>query len=226
MTNEQLTMEQPAPSERQGISTPLLIAIILLAPLLTLLGYRLGANSVAAPAESSAEVGFARDMMIHHAQAVDMAVLLRDRTEDPEMKQLALDILLTQQAQIGQMQGWLMAWERPIARVGPAMEWMGMPTTGPMPGMASPEQLNQLRELEGEAADELFLHLMIPHHVSGVDMGEAALELATRPEVRALAQSIVDAQVSEIAYMETLLQQKGLQPVPEAVKESGSHSNH
>lgn len=223
MTNEQLTLEQPAPGERPALSTPLLITILVMAPLLALLGYWLGSRQGAGPGETSADVGFARDMMIHHAQAVDMAVLVRDRTEDPEMRQLALDILLTQQAQIGQMQGWLTAWGYPIARVGPAMEWMGMPTTGLMPGMATAEQINQLRSLEDLEADELFLQLMIPHHRSGVEMGEAALAQASRPEVRALAQSIVDAQVSEIAYMETLLQQKGLEPVP-AAEEDMSHS--
>jgi uncharacterized protein (DUF305 family) len=170
-------------------------------------------------------------MMIHHAQAVDMATLLRDRSEDQEMRQLALDIMLTQQAQIGQMQGWLLAWGYPIARTGPAMEWMGepmqgMPATGLMPGMATPEQLNELRSLSGEEADGLFLQLMIIHHRSGVEMGEAALERARRPEVRALAQSIVDAQVSEIEFMQTLLQQKGFPPVPEddnAGHNGGSH---
>ncbi|MDP9479986.1 MAG: DUF305 domain-containing protein, partial [Actinomycetota bacterium] len=30
------------------------------------------------PADDSAEAGFARDMMVHHAQAVEMAEILRD----------------------------------------------------------------------------------------------------------------------------------------------------
>ena len=84
-----------------------------------------------------------------------------------------------------------------------------------MPGMATPEQLNQLRGLMGVEADGLFLQLMISHHRSGVAMGQAALARAQRPEVRVLAQSIVDAQTSEIALMQELLQQKGFPPVPE-----------
>jgi uncharacterized protein (DUF305 family) len=46
-------------------------------------------------------------MMVHHAQAVEMAEIVRDRTENPQTRTLATDIALTQQAQIGQMQGWL-----------------------------------------------------------------------------------------------------------------------
>src|SRR3712207_6318982 len=62
------------------------------------------------PAEGSPEVRFARDMMAHHEQAVEMALLIRERSADEELRQLALDIALTQQAQIGQMQGWLAVW--------------------------------------------------------------------------------------------------------------------
>ncbi len=32
------------------------------------------------PGEGSAEAGFARDMMVHHAQAVEMAEIVRDGT--------------------------------------------------------------------------------------------------------------------------------------------------
>ena len=94
------------------------------------------------------------------------------------------------------------------------MSWMGH-SDGVMPGMASPEQINQLRELTGIEADGLFLQLMIRHHRGGLLMAEAALEKAAEPEVRILAQSILDAQSSEIDLMQTMLQQKGFPPVPE-----------
>lgn len=214
MTDKQI-LEQSEPSEKPVINWSTLLLFLLLSMSAGMFGYWVGIRQTTGPGRASADVGFARDMMTHHAQAVDMATLLRDRTDDPEMRQLALDIMLTQQAQIGQMQGWLTLWGYPIARTDQAMSWMGMPTSGPMPGMATPEQLNQLRKLEGIEADALFLQLMIPHHRSGVAMGQAALARAQRPEVRVLAQSIVDAQTSEIALMQELLQQKGFPPVPE-----------
>lgn len=216
MPPEFLSADSPAPRATLALNPIGLVSIALALMLAALFGYWLGMRQTSAPDEQSAEVGFARDMMAHHAQAVDMATLLRDRTDDPEMRQLTLDIMLTQQAQIGQMQGWLAAWDLPIAHTGPAMAWMGMPTTNLMPGMATQEQLNQMRGLTGMEADGLFLQLMIPHHRGGVLMGQAALKDAQRPEVRALAQSIVNAQTSEIAYMQELLQRKGFAPVPEA----------
>ncbi len=196
-----------------NIRTLLMLAVAVV--LAGLIGFGLGVRQSSAPGRDSPEVGFARDMMMHHAQAVDMATLLRDRTEDPEMRQIALDIMLTQQAQIGQMQGWLALWQYPIASTAPPMTWMDMPANDGMPGMATQAQLNELRDLQGVQADGLFLQLMIAHHRGGVLMGEAALARVDRPEVRALAQSIVDAQTSEIAAMQTLLQQKGFAPIPE-----------
>ena len=67
------------------------------------------------PAESSADVEFAREMSVHHAQAVDMALRIGPRTTDPELRLLARDIALTQQGQIGIMQGWLEAWDYPVS---------------------------------------------------------------------------------------------------------------
>jgi uncharacterized protein (DUF305 family) len=73
------------------------------------------------PGEDSPEVGFARDMMVHHAQAVQMAEIVRDKTENEEIRTLATDIALTQQAQIGMMQSWLEVWGLPPSSTEPAM---------------------------------------------------------------------------------------------------------
>jgi len=199
--------------EESAFSLSSLLPFIAVAILAALFGFWLGTRQTSAPVEDSAEVGFARDMMMHHAQAVDMATILRDRTDDPEMRQLALDIILTQQAQVGQIQGWLAVWQYPIASTDPAMMWMDMPATGGMPGMATQAQLNELRDLQGVEADGLFLQLMIAHHRGGVLMGEAALERTKSPEVRTLALAIVNAQTSEIAAMQDLLVRKGFPPV-------------
>src|SRR5918992_1175568 len=85
-------------------------------------------SGIGSPSDSSPEAGFARDMMVHHAQAVEMAEIVRDKTESEEIRTLAADIALTQQAQIGQMQGWLQVWDLPPTGTVPAMSWMGHPT--------------------------------------------------------------------------------------------------
>jgi uncharacterized protein (DUF305 family) len=187
-----------------------------------LAGYRLG--QAATPAADSVDVGFARDMSVHHEQAVQMAALAYDRSDDPVVRLLAFDILTTQQGQIGIMSGWLDAWGVPWTTTGPRMAWMGMPTEGLMPGMATTAQLDALRDADGAAADVLFLQLMIPHHVGGVDMAREAAAQAERASVRQLAAAMAEAQTSEIAYMNELLVAKGTAPVAAPTDSGHSHT--
>jgi uncharacterized protein (DUF305 family) len=176
-----------------------------------------------APPEDSAEAGFARDMMVHHAQAVQMAEIVRDKTESEEIRTLSADVALTQQAQIGQMQGWLAVWGLPATGSEPAMTWMGHPTEGRMPGMASPEELNNLQKASPEEADTLFLQLMIPHHEGALPMAEAVLEETDRPEVERLAGAIAASQRGEIEMMKGLLQQRGVSVEDSATPGEHSH---
>ena len=167
--------------------------------------------ALGAPADDSAEAGFARDMIVHHAQAVQMAEIVRGKTESEEIRTLAADIALTQQAQIGQMQGWLQVWDLPPTGTEPAMSWMGHPTEGRMPGMAAPEELDRLQRASPEEADVLFLQLMIPHHEAALPMAEAVLEETERDEVQQLAAAVAASQEAEIRVLQELLQRRGVQ---------------
>lgn len=164
------------------------------------------------PGPSSVAVGFAQDMSVHHAQAVEMAGLVLQRTEDDAVQTLARDIMLTQQGQIGQMHGWLDLWDQPKTTVGPRMVWMtsdGMGMDGRMPGMAAPEDIAGLRSLQGQEAERLFLQLMIEHHRAGVDMARAAVASTTVPDVRRLARTMVTGQETEIEAMAGMLDERG-----------------
>ena len=194
-------------------------------------------NDSAVVTEDSVDVGFSRDMREHHAHAVDMSVLVRDGTGDPQVRTLALDILLTQQQQAGQMYGWLAAWGQDQARPGPPMTWMPENGSGAgedsdeghgdmaemgarstseerqdaaqMPGMATDQQLRELGQAQGRRAERLYLQLMIPHHQAGVAMAEYAAANASQPQVRRLAQSIVDSQTAEVDVLRSMLKARG-----------------
>jgi uncharacterized protein (DUF305 family) len=157
------------------------------------------------PGEGSAEAGFARDMVVHHAQAVEMAEIVRDRTESEEMRTLATDIALTQQGQIGRMAGWLDVWGLYPTGTEPAMAWMGHPMDGLMPGMAAPDEIRHLSHLPPDRADVLFLRLMIAHHEAAIPMAGAILRRTDEPEVRQLAQSIQESQRAEIENMKAMV---------------------
>ncbi|MDX6739425.1 DUF305 domain-containing protein [Actinocorallia sp. A-T 12471] len=171
------------------------------------------------PVEGSPEAGFSRDMAVHHTQAVEMALIIRDNTDDAELRTIALDMLLTQQNQIGRMQDWLIQWGLPLTGARRPMEWMGGHHGGggtadytKMPGMASQQDLARLREARGRDAEVLFLTLMIAHHQGGVDMAEAVLPLTDDAHVRSLARSIVRSQSAEITVLKQLLEDRGGSP--------------
>lgn len=164
------------------------------------------------PDDSSAEAGFARDMSTHHEQAVEMALLIEERTADPLIAGLAKDIMLTQQHQRGQMLAWLDLWGLAPTGTAPQMAWMGHHVDGRMPSMASPAELATLSGLSGEEADRTFLRLMIRHHDAGVTMARAVLERSDHRVVRSLAAAIVESQQAEMRTMENLLSGKEATP--------------
>ncbi len=161
------------------------------------------------PADDSAAAGFLRDMVTHHAQAVEMSLIVYNTTTDPTVRALAYDIATSQQAQLGMMQGWLQAWDLSQTGAKPAMAWMGIPMDGRMPGMAASAEIERLQTLPPDEADVLFMQLMIPHHMAGVQMAEAVLNRSDEPLVTGLAQKIVAAQQSEINAMQMVLKKRG-----------------
>lgn len=163
---------------------------------------------------NSADAGFLRDMGVHHAQAVEMALIIRDRTDNVDLHTLATDIVLTQVSELGLMSGWLQIWDLPQTGGNPAMSWMGHPVQGRMPGMASAEEIQQLRDLPLPEAEVLFLRLMIRHHHAAVGMAEACLERCDEDVVVRLARGTVRSQNGEVEAMQSMLQTRGQEPEP------------
>ncbi len=177
------------------------------------------------PGTTSADAGFARDMQVHHHQAVEMSMIVRDNITDETLRSLAYDIALTQQQQAGQMYAWLEEWGLSQSTSQQRMEWMvagsgghgGMDmgagadagsmltAEGLMPGMATEVQLDELRSASGDDAARLYLNLMIAHHEAGVDMAAAGAELAETQQVRTLATKIQSGQQAEINLMQNML---------------------
>lgn len=194
------------------------VAALLLVGFGVLAGQKLLPAESSDPLTTSAEAGFARDMQTHHLQAVDMSMIILEKSDNQAIRTLAYDIATAQGQQAGQMFAWLTMWNLPQASGEPAMTWMmdnashgshsatdsESIATMAMPGLATYDQMEALRASTTDA-DAVFLELMIAHHAGGVDMAEGLLERSTNDVVTSLADRMVTVQVSEIAYMNELL---------------------
>ncbi|MFE9842730.1 DUF305 domain-containing protein [Streptomyces goshikiensis] len=192
-------------------------------------------TSSRAPGRYSPDAGFARDMAVHHQQAVEMSFIVRDRTGDEPVRSLAYDIANTQANQRGMLLGWLDLWGLPkVIADEPPMSWMAASDGGAdgaggagshhghdmgaakpgalMTGMATKEELAALGAAGGRDAEVLYLQLMTDHHKGGVAMARGCARQCATPAERALAQGMVEAQQSELTLMADMLKQRGAAP--------------
>ena len=138
------------------------------------------------PLVGDIEAGFARSMILHHAQAIQMSMMM-NTSNSPEMQGLAQSIIMKQTREMGVLEGWLTAWNQPVQVEGPPMRWVEDATNvrhlddqlyqarckaegGAMAGVATAEQLAALNSASGLEKDKLFLQLMIAHHEAALPM--------------------------------------------------------
>ena len=200
----QASLQQPQTQKRNSRNWLALLLVLLAIGL----AWFLGRSSTSTPLEGSADVIFARDMIAHHTQAVDMALRVRDRSSDPALRLLAFDMLSGQENQRGQMMAWLDVWN--VSQNGDTAPMNG---NGSMMGMASQQDVNSISSLAVKDAEIKFLQLMIRHHQGGIFMAEDVLSRASSPQVKRLARTVINGQQGDIAAMTSLLARRDAKPL-------------
>ncbi|NJL23297.1 MAG: DUF305 domain-containing protein [Leptolyngbyaceae cyanobacterium SM1_3_5] len=159
------------------------------------------------PKNETFDLRFIDGMIPHHEGAVVMAQEALQKSNRPEIKQLAQEIINAQEREIADLKQWRQSWY-PDAPAEPVMFDAQMGHDMPM----SQEMESSMR-MEGNlgAADAefdlRFINAMVPHHEGAVTMAQQALESSDRPEIKTLAQSIIDSQQQEIEQMNQWKQQ-------------------
>mgnify|MGYP001031185910 CR=1 FL=1 len=160
------------------------------------------AVKIADTSYTQSDVMFMQNMIPHHGQAVDMAVLVEDRTNNEEIIDIAGRIRKSQADEIAFMRDWLeQRDENPDIDHSMHMDHSLM-------GMASAEQMQELAAAQGTEFDRIFLSLMIPHHEGAVRMVDDLLEQsgsAYDPILYDFVNDIVNDQKAEITRMDGLL---------------------
>ena len=160
---------------------------------------------------TAADVRFMQGMITHHAQALDMTVLVDDRTQRDAIRMLAQRIALSQDDEIAMMQDWL----RERGLEVPDLDAHHDHDAELMPGMATPEQMEELTAADGALFDTLFLELMIEHHEGAVEMVDELLEQPGSAQDSVLYNFTTDInadQTAEIDRMNAML--AGFSPDP------------
>ena len=159
------------------------------------------------------DVRFMQDMIVHHAQAVEMTGLVKGRTARKEVNDVAGRIDASQADEMRFMRTWLRERNQPLAAAqmqhgaGHAQHGSGHNEHARM-GMATPEQLAALRAASGPAFDRQFLQRMITHHEGAVTMAKELLDKpgsAHDPVLYAWVDEVINEQGEEIKRMTGLL---------------------
>ena len=163
------------------------------------------AIEIANSSYSPDDVRFMQDMIPHHNQATQMADLVADRTNRPELVDVAGRINVSQRDEIDFMGQWLR--KRGEGVPNPTAH-DAMQTDHKMAGMATPQQMAELAAAESTDFDRMFLQLMITHHEGAVTMVEELLEQPGSAYDSVLFEfttDITNDQAAEIERMNALL---------------------
>lgn len=144
---------------------------------------------------NAADISYARMMIGHHAQALEMTELAPSRAESTKVKRLAERISAAQKPEITAMKSWLKNNGEEHDESGEAHQHAAMP------GMANEAQLKKLRASKGKAFDELFLKLMITHHEGAVTMATDVKSDGNNIQMEEMADDVIAQQLSEIGRM-------------------------
>ncbi|QGA80897.1 DUF305 domain-containing protein [Candidatus Nanohalobium constans] len=136
-----------------------------------------------------ADLMFMNMMIVHHNQAIEMAEMAENRTENENILELSNNISKAQREENRQMTKW--------------MQNQGFEPGNHhrMAGMASEQQMQQLRENNGTEFNHLFAKLMIEHHQGGIAMAEQFHQTGKNTELKQMQQQMIDAQTEEIKKM-------------------------
>jgi uncharacterized protein (DUF305 family) len=176
---------------------------------------------------TEADVGFMVGMIGHHAQALAMAGLVPDRSQDPAIRTLARRIDSAQRSEIQLMEQWLRSRNQSVphwhiegstlvfhAEGGADPAHAGHAGHGghtDMAGMLTPAQMAELDSASGPDFDRLFLAFMIQHHQGAVEMVRTLFATdgaGQDTEVFRFASDVQVDQASEIARMERMLRER------------------
>ncbi len=134
---------------------------------------------------------FLDQMTVHHEGAIMSTQAMIADSDQPELRELADDILTSQQEQVTQMQSWRNQWYPDLE---PTTAMMGV-------SMMGDSMMGDSMMGGGADTERMYLQMMIVHHQLAVDMAERAQSDAVHPQLQDLAVTIEKEQAEQITLM-------------------------
>jgi uncharacterized protein (DUF305 family) len=159
-------------------------------------------NMSLGPKDEDFDLRFIDAMTPHHEGGVVMAQEALQKSQRPEIKQLAKEIIDAQEKEIAELKQFRQSWY-PKAEATPMMYSADM---GHMMPMSAEMKSSMMMTTDLGAADDQFdlrfMNAMVPHHEGALTMAKEALEKSDRPEIQQMAQAIISSQQQEISQMQ------------------------
>lgn len=141
------------------------------------------------------DIAFARNMIPHQEQAVQMAQMVPNNTTNPQVIAMATQIVSTQMPGVQAFRTFLMKWQD-----------AGNDSAGhDARGMVDANTMDKLQSLTGPEFDRLWLTSMIAHNNGAIAMAQDEAGHGRNPDVIYLARSIIATQQPEIDQMKKML---------------------
>lgn len=135
-----------------------------------------------------ADKTFINKMIEHHMGAIAMAREAKEKSQRPEITQMANNIISAQEKEIEMMYKWKKDWYNDVEKVE-------MSTGGHGTSM-----MQDLGEADAQF-DLRFIKAMTEHHQGALDMAEGVVESSTNDELKTFAEKIISDQSKEIDQM-------------------------
>ena len=150
------------------------------------------ADSSGLESYNEADVEFLQEMAVHHDQALVMAEIGFESTNNSELIEFLEKVEEAQSSEHGKMHRWL-------SQVNAEEEPENL---SQVPGLLSEGKIDSLNESTGREFDLLFLEYMIEHHRGAITMSEEVIEEGESEKLRNLAENIIRVQENEIDQMQ------------------------
>jgi uncharacterized protein (DUF305 family) len=166
---------------------------------------------------NAADVRFATEMIPHHAQALAMIAMTRNRDVSSEFEDLVQGMADTQRAEIALMAGWLRDWGEEVPDSwgmggGRGGEMRPDPEGGSGPMMDRDDMRDMMGPQRspswrggGPRFEDMWLRMMIGHHEGAIEISAAERAEGGYGPARDLADQIILSQGGEIEVMEDML---------------------